>query len=215
MHIAIQGGTMDIVYTIGHSNHETEAFLGLLKHAGADLVLDVRSTPWSKRFPQFNREELPRDLSRNGIAYDWFGTWFGARQPDQDYYTPAGWLNYAWYTASYLFKEGVAQLDSYLTLGKTPVLMCAEKDPFDCHRAIMVSRALSLQGYEVRHILADGGILTQSQLDERLLDKYFPHREELDIFGIIDGVQDPAETLAEAYLKRNEAIAWRLESSED
>ena len=206
---------MDIIFTIGHSNHETHQFINLLRGQGADLVLDVRSSPWSKRYPQFNREELGRDLLRQGIGYEWFGDWFGARQTDESFYMPAGWLNYAWYTASDHFKEGIRQLDQWLTAVNIPALMCAEKDPFDCHRAIMVSRALSLQGYEIRHILADGTVQTQAQLDERLLDKYFPHREELDIFGLIDGETDPAQTLAEAYLKRTEAIAWRLENPED
>jgi len=211
----IKGGNVDIIYSIGHSNHETDHFINLLRKAEVDLILDVRSSPWSKRYPQFNREELPRALKPHGIGYEWFGLWYGARQTDESFYMPAGWLNYAWYTASHNFKEGISQMDRYLVMGKTPVLMCAEKDPFDCHRAIMVSRALSLQGYEIRHILADGSIQTQAQLDERVLDKYFPHREEMDIFGLIEGESDPAQVLAEAYLRRNEAIAWRLENPED
>lgn len=206
---------MDIVYTVGHSNHELERLIELLKDKKVNLVLDVRSTPWSKRYPQFNRESLARELAIQGIAYEWFGTWFGARQTDDSHYMPDGWLNYASYTASPDFMEGVRQMDRLLERGKIPVLMCAEKDPFDCHRAIMVARALSLTGYEIKHILADGSILTQAQLDERLLDKYFPNRDVPDIFDLIEGETDPAKTLAEAYLKRNEAIAWRQENAED
>jgi len=206
---------MDIVYTVGHSNHELEALIELLKSKAVDLVLDVRSAPWSKRYPQFNRESLARELAMQGIAYEWFGTWFGARQTDESHYMADGWLNYASYTASPDFLEGVRQMDRVLEQGITPVLMCAEKDPFDCHRAIMVTRALSLMGYEIRHILADGSIQTQVQLDERLLDKYFPHRGVPDIFDLIEGETDPTQTLADAYLKRNEAIAWRLENMED
>lgn len=206
---------MDIVYTIGHSNHDIQQLISLIKGKAIDLVLDVRSAPWSKRYPQFNRPEFSAELGRQGIAYEWFGQCFGARQTDESFYTPAGWLNYASYTASSDFKDGVKQMDIFLIQGKTPVLLCAEKDPFDCHRAIMVGRALSLLGYEIRHVLADGSIQTQDQLDTRILDKYFPHREEMDIFEIIDGETDPAKTLTEAYLKRNEAIAWRLENPED
>ncbi len=210
-----KAGFMDIVFSIGHSNHEIERLISLLQGQGVNLILDVRSTPYSQRYPQFNREDLIRALRAENIRYDWFGQWFGARQPDQDFYTPAGWLNYAWFTASDIFAEGVRQLDDYLVQGLTPALLCAEKDPFDCHRAIMVCRALSLRGYEPRHILADGAILPQAELDLRLLDKYFPHRDETDIFSLIDGEADPAAQLADAYLKRNEAIAWRLENTED
>ncbi len=206
---------MDIVYSIGHSNHEPESLIALLKSAGVNVILDVRSTPYSQRYPQFNREELMRDLPKHGILYSWFGLWFGARQTAEDFYTPAGWLNYAWFAASDLFAEGIRQLDSQLVMGKTPALLCAEKDPYDCHRAIMVCRALSLRGYDPRHILADGSIQTQAELDNRLLDKYFPHRDEGSIFDLIEGETTPEQMLAEAYLKRNEAIAWRLENAED
>jgi len=206
---------MDLIYSIGHSNHEAQRLISLLQQHGVDLVLDVRSSPWSARYPQFNQEELSRSLRDSRIAYEHFGMWFGARQTDEDFYTPAGWLNYAWFTASSIFKAGMSQLDIQLVKGKTPALLCAEKDPFDCHRAIMVSRALSLSGYEIKHILADGTIQTQEELDLRLLDKYFPKRNEASIFDLIDGETDPEKQLAEAYLKRNEAIAWRLENPED
>jgi len=206
---------MDIIYSIGHSKHESAALMELLKAQTVNLILDVRSTPYSQRYPQFNREELSRELSRQDIVYQWFGLWFGARQTDEEFYTPAGWLNYSWFTASLLFAEGVRQLDTYLVQEKRPCLLCAEKDPFDCHRAIMVCRALSLKGYHPKHILADGSIQTQAELDIRLLDKYFPRREEGSIFDLIEGETDPETMLAEAYLKRNEAIAWRLETAED
>ncbi|HRY84779.1 MAG TPA: DUF488 family protein, partial [Candidatus Cloacimonadota bacterium] len=120
-----------------------------------------------------------------------------------------------WFTASDTFKEGMRQLDLQLVKGKTPALLCAEKDPFDCHRAIMVSRALSLAGYDLKHIMADGNVLTQAELDLRLLDKYFPKRDESSIFDLIEGEKDPEQLLAEAYLLRNEAIAWRLDNPED
>lgn len=206
---------MDLIFSIGHSNHEAQRLISLLQQHGVDLVLDVRSSPWSKRYPQFNQEELSRSLRDIRIGYEHYGMWFGARQTDEDFYTPAGWLNYSWFTASSIFKEGMRQLDIQLEKGKTPALLCAEKDPFDCHRAIMVSRALSLCGYEIKHILADGTIQTQEELDLRLLDKYFPKRNEVSIFDLIDGETDPEKQLADAYLKRNEAIAWRLENPED
>ncbi|PKN73605.1 MAG: hypothetical protein CVU50_02500 [Candidatus Cloacimonetes bacterium HGW-Cloacimonetes-3] len=206
---------MDTIYSIGHSNHEASQLLALLQQHGVDVVLDVRSTPFSQRYPQFNSDELQLFLGRHLIAYAPFGLWFGARQSEEVYYTPAGWLNYSWFTASPTFGAGIKEMDNYLVQGKKPVLLCAEKDPFDCHRAIMVGRALSLQGYFLRHILADGNLQTQEELDTRLLDKYFPKRNESSIFDLIDGETDPAELLNQAYLKRNEAIAWRLEATED
>lgn len=206
---------MDIIYSIGHSNHEEAHLYKLLKQHQADLVIDVRSSPYSQRFPHFNRESLIPGLRKQDIDYLFFGEWFGARQPDKGYYTADGWLNYLLFTKSLIFKEGVNRLDIALENGKTPALLCAEKDPFDCHRAIMVSRALSLMGYDIRHILADGSILLQTELDIRLLDKYFPKRDEGSIFDILDGEKDNAELIADAYYKRNEAIAWRMEGIEE
>lgn len=206
---------MDIVYTIGHSNHEENAYIKLLHMHKIDIVLDVRSSPYSQRYPQFNKDDLKSALAKHKIEYASFGEWFGARQPDKAYYTSEGWLNYVVFTKSLIFSEGVNRLDIILGKGQNPALLCAEKDPFNCHRAIMVARALSLKGYEIRHILEDGTILTQAELDMKLLNKYFPKRDEGSIFDLIEGEKDTEILIAEAYYKRNEAIAWRMENYEE
>jgi uncharacterized protein (DUF488 family) len=206
---------MDIVYTIGHSRHETDFFLNLLRKHKVDIVLDVRSAPYSVRQPQFNREILSLSLRDAKLAYMYLGEYFGARQPEGDYYTEDGWLQYRAFAKTHVFKEGINKLDSVLADGKVPALLCAEKDPFNCHRAIMIGHALAKQGYEVRHILEDGSLLSQQKLDIRLLDKYFPKRGEASIFDILEGVPDPEAMLDEAYDLRNEAIAWRKEQSEE
>jgi uncharacterized protein (DUF488 family) len=206
---------MDIIYTIGHSNHVESKFIELIQLHKIQIVLDVRSSPYSQRFPQFNRDDLKNILMKSKMEYAFFGEWFGARQPDKAYYTSDGWLNYLIFTKSLIFNEGVNRLDIILGKGLNPVLLCAEKDPFNCHRAIMVSRALSLKGYEIRHVLEDGKILTQAELDLRILNKYFPKRDEGSIFDIIEGEKDTDTLMAEAYYKRNEAIAWRMDGSEE
>lgn len=205
---------MDIIFTIGHSNHEIADFVALLKKHKVNMILDVRSTPYSKRYPQYNQEELRLVLESQQLYYQSFGLWFGARQPDPEHYTSEGWLHYSSFTKSGTFAQGVRNLDLFLSQGHVPVLLCCEKDPFDCHRAIMVARALSLEGYDLRHILADGKILTQAEFDEKMLDKYFPKRNEGNIFDLIDGAVSEEEMLHDAYLKRNEAIAWRRDDLE-
>ncbi len=205
---------MDIIFTIGHSNHEIMDFVTLVKKHKVDMILDVRSTPYSKRYPQYNMEEFRLVLQSHQIDYQSFGLWFGARQPDPEYYTSEGWLHYGAYAKSGTFDQGLRNLDQCLIQGYKPALLCSEKDPFDCHRAIMVARALSLKGYEIRHILADGSILSQAGLDQQMLNKYFPKRDEGNIFDLIDGRLSAEEMLKEAYLKRNEAIAWRRDDLE-
>ncbi|MCB5265639.1 MAG: DUF488 domain-containing protein [Candidatus Cloacimonetes bacterium] len=205
---------MDIVFTIGHSNHEITDLVALIKKHKVDMILDVRSTPYSKRYPQYNQEEFRLVLQSHQIDYQSFGLWFGARQPDPEYYTSEGWLHYSAYAKSGTFADGVHSLDQCLFQGYSPALLCSEKDPFDCHRAIMVARDLSQKGYDIRHILADGSILSQAELDQQILNKYFPNRDEGNIFDLIDGRQSEEEMLQEAYLERNKAIAWRRDDLE-
>jgi len=207
--------SMDKVFTIGHSRHPAEDFIRLLQQHRVTVLLDVRSAPYSVRYPQFNREALQHLLIRSGIAYRFAGEYFGARQENPEYYTEEGWLDYRAFARSDSFRQGVDLLDQFLCQGDSPVLMCAEKDPFDCHRAIMVGRELALQGYEVIHILEDGKLQSQAELDGRLLDKYFPKRDQGSIFDLIEGETDPADLLREAYHKRNEAIAWQPERKEE
>ena len=78
----------------------------------------------------------------------------------------------------------------------------------------MVARDLSQKGYDIRHILADGSILSQAELDQQILNKYFPNRDEGNIFDLIDGRLSEEEMLQEAYLERNKAIAWRRDDLE-
>ena len=81
---------MDIIFTIGHSNHEIADFVALIKRHKVDMILDVRSTPYSKRYPQYNQEEFRVVLASHQLAYQGFGLWFGARQPDPEYYSSEG-----------------------------------------------------------------------------------------------------------------------------
>ena len=91
--------------------------------------------------------------------------------------------------------------------------MCTEKDPIDCHRAIMVARAFSLRGIDVKHILPNGKYQTQQELDERLLDKYFPDRAQLSIFNY-DKVISAEENIKLAYRERNKEIGYHLQHRE-
>ena len=87
--------------------------------------------------------------------------------------------------------------------------MCTEKDPMDCHRAILVTKAFSDSGIRVEHIMADNTIQTQEDLDLRLLNKYFPDRGQLNLFS--PEIQTEAEYLEMAYQKRNKEIGYSIE----
>jgi uncharacterized protein (DUF488 family) len=132
------------VYTIGHSNHRIEKFIELLSAHNVTAIADVRSHPYSRFNPQFNREKLRTALRTAGAAYAFQGRKLGARSEDPNCYVN-GKVQYDLLARTPLFKEGLARLvlgaDSHRI-----ALMCAEKDPLTCHRAILVCRHLVLKG---------------------------------------------------------------------
>jgi uncharacterized protein (DUF488 family) len=155
-----------MIYTVGHSNHPIEKFLSLLTGNGITAIADVRSQPFSRRFPQFNKERLATTLAEHGIAYVFLGQELGARSNDETCYED-GRVQYQRLAATPLFKQGV---DRVLTGAEKyrVALMCAEKEPLDCHRTLLVSRALEQRGASIAHILADGNMETQAQAMTRL-----------------------------------------------
>ncbi len=155
-----------MVYTVGHSNHPIEKFLSLLTDHAITAVADVRSQPFSRRFPQFNKQRLAASLGEHGIAYVFLGQELGARSEDESCYED-GQVQYRRLAATSLFKQG---LDRVLTGAEKfrVALMCAEKEPLDCHRTLLVGRALEERGTSIAHILADGSLETQAQAMTRL-----------------------------------------------
>lgn len=204
---------MGLLYTIGHSQHEFGYFSNLLKIYEINYLLDVRSTPYSKYAETYNKELLSSLLSTKGIKYSFMGKFFGARPDNAELYNEEGYLDFEKVSYSDLFIKGIKSVNLGLKRGNNIVLMCTEKDPIDCHRAIMVARAFSLRGIDVKHILPNGKYQTQQELDERLLDKYFPDRAQLSIFNY-DKVISVEENIKLAYRERNKEIGYHLQHSE-
>ena len=107
-------------------------------------------------------------LASEGITYFFMGKFFGARPDNTDLYSKEGYLDFEKTSRSDLFITGMENVKLGLKKGNNIVLMCTEKDPIDCHRAIMVARAFSLEGIDIQHILPDGKLQTQQELDRRL-----------------------------------------------
>lgn len=200
---------MEGLFTIGHSQHTPEYFLHLLKCHGVNYVLDVRSTPYSKYAEQFNKENVLSFLIKDGIKYSYMGKHFGARPMELSLYSSDGCLDFEKVTQSERFRVGMENVILGLEHGNRIALMCTEKSPFDCHRAIMVARAFDMNGIEVNHILPDGKIQTQKELDERLLDTYFSDRGQLSMFDD-QNITSEEEYILRAYRKRNKEIGYRI-----
>jgi uncharacterized protein (DUF488 family) len=161
------GGAANPIYTVGHSNHNIERFLALLRGARVTLVVDVRTLPASRRFPQFHRAALTAALSDAGIGYLWLGDALGGRPQKADGSAPAA--DYEQMASQPQFARGLARVLE-LSGKQFPALMCAEREPLDCHRVVLVGRHLARQGAELRHILADGNIEPHAALEDRLLE---------------------------------------------
>lgn len=137
------------IFTIGHSTHPIERFIALLRQHGVTALADVRSAPYSRRNPQYNREALEAALAGHGIRYVFLGRELGGRIEGRHKAGP---------TEEMEFDADIERLVRGAN-EFTVAMMCAEKDPADCHRTHLVAPALVQRCVTVRHILADGTIV--------------------------------------------------------
>ncbi|MCI8399352.1 MAG: DUF488 domain-containing protein [Oscillibacter sp.] len=198
---------VDIIYTIGYAGFGIDAFLAALHQHRVKVLVDVRSSPFSGFHQDYNKPQLEQTLRSQGIYYRNYAREFGARQTERSYY-PKGYLDFELWAESPEFREGVRKIEDSMEQGYTFALMCAEIEPIDCHRTILVARAFSDHGYDVQHIRPRKPLLPHKDLEAQLLDLYFPDRDQI-VLG--QPVQDEKELLKEAYRLRNEKIGYRLE----
>jgi len=159
------------IFTIGHSTHKIEDFIGLLKKNGIDTIADVRSSPYSKYSPQFNRENLKLELEKNTIKYVFMGDELGARRTEPETIEPDGKINFEKVRKIDSFKKGISRLKTGVEKGYKIAIMCTEKDPFECHRFSLVCYSLQKDGLQVGHILEDGSVMDNTELEKRFLSE--------------------------------------------
>ncbi|HKH98640.1 MAG TPA: DUF488 domain-containing protein [Candidatus Sulfotelmatobacter sp.] len=186
------------VYTIGHSNGTAEHLLALLDQHGITAVADVRSQPYSRFNPQFNRETLANVLKGSGRDYVFLGQELGARSEDPACYRD-GRAQYALIARTALFGRGIERLLAGMEKFRLAIL-CAEKEPLTCHRSILIARYLHERGIRVRHILEDGSLEGHDALLLRLLALH--GMQENNLFQTRD------ELVALAYEKQAEQIEY-------
>lgn len=162
---------------MGHSNHPVEKFIGLLTANGITAIADVRSLPFSRRNPQFNKDRLAAELAQHGIAYVFLGKELGARSEDPACYQD-GRGQYSRLAQTPDFKAGIERVLSGAHKYRL-ALMCAEKQPLDCHRTLLVSRALDKLGVSIVHVLADAGVEPHDKTMSRLIDMVGLSKQDL------------------------------------
>lgn len=192
------------IYTIGHSSHSIETFISFLEKRHVEFLCDVRSRPMSRYNPQFNKNELKESLAKSGIKYVFLGKELGARSEDPGCYLE-GKVQYHLLEKTASFRKGIERIK---TGAKDYVLslMCAENEPNDCHRSILVSRALEREGFHVEHILGDGSVEDHAHSIDRLVCDL-----QLSTFDIFSGGADLTQ---KAYLLQSEKIAYSKPTKE-
>lgn len=187
-----------VILTIGHSTHSLEAFVALLRRHGVTVLADVRSAPFSRFNPQFNKDALGRDLKPCGIKYVFLGRELGARSDDRSCYENAR-VKYARLARTDRFRQGIERVLRG-TQAHRIALMCAEREPLECHRTLLVARALDEQGISVAHILGNGVLESHRDAMERLLDVTgLPHE---DLF------RSREQLISEALARQEEKVAY-------
>jgi uncharacterized protein (DUF488 family) len=156
------------LFTIGYAGRSSDEFIALLGHHQITALCDVRSMPYSRRNPQFNRELLKNALRSRDIDYVFLGEELGAR-PKDPMCSVDGKAIHQRIVATNLFKNGLERIKLGMQKGYVLALMCAEKDPMTCHRTILICRQLRDQQIEIRHIVDHDNTETQADLEKRLI----------------------------------------------
>lgn len=155
------------ILTIGHSDHPLEHFLGLLKRHSVDVVADTRSYPYSNFAPQYDQQPLRKALLDAGLQYVYLGRELGGRPEGDQYYDSEGHVLYAKVAGSNLFRTGLSRLEHGIHKFKI-ALLCAEENPANCHRRLLIGRVLLSEGIEIEHIRGDGRLQPESELSQHL-----------------------------------------------
>ena len=191
--------TDDPIFTVGHSNHSLDDFLGLLSRHRIAVLADVRSAPYSRFSPHFDRAALADALGARGVEYAWLGRELGGRPDDPACYE-GGRVSFERVARTGGFRAGLAKVAAAAAQGRV-ALMCAEKEPLDCHRTLLVAHALDGEGVAVAHVLADGGLEPHAAAMARLMAAF-------DLAPGGDLFRSPRETLAQAIALRSRRIAF-------
>jgi uncharacterized protein (DUF488 family) len=186
------------VLTIGHSTHPIETFISLLRTHEVNAVADVRSSPFSRFNPQFNREILEAALKTHGIRYVFLGQELGARSSEPSCYQD-GRVQYARLAQTRQFHRGLERVIQGSANYKI-ALMCAEKEPLECHRTLLVARALAERSIPILHIHADGHLETHEHAMDRLLDITGVPKKDL--------FRSKEELIADALSRQEQIVAY-------
>ena len=148
------------VWTVGHSNHDLERLIALVRSQSIEYVVDVRSYPYSRIAPHFNRESLQSAMDACGISYLFLGVALGGRPQRDDHYDADGHALYSAMAVEAAFQEAIDRLLQGAEQHRL-ALLCSCGRPEECHRRLLVGKVLCEHGATLHHVLPDGSVMTE------------------------------------------------------
>jgi uncharacterized protein (DUF488 family) len=167
------------IWTVGHSNHDFERFADLVDRHRIAFLLDVRSYPYSRFAPHFNREQLQATIGARGISYVFLGLALGGRPQREEHFDADGHALYSEMAQEPAFIAAIRRVLE--GAGKHRVaLLCSCGQPQECHRRLLIGKVLCDNGAELRHILPDATVLTERSVStgETVPESLFGHDEQ-------------------------------------
>lgn len=194
---------MKTLYTIGYGNTLIETFISLLEVNNIEFICDVRSYPYGGYIPDYSRDKLEETLKKINIQYLFLGKELGGRFDDPSCYIN-NQVDYDLVAKTALFKEGIQRIISG-TKKFTIALMCAEKDPINCHRSLLITRHITSRHNKIMHIHHDGKLETHNEFEIRL-----QNLSGVENMPLFEDEESKKETLHNAYKKHSKKVAYRI-----
>lgn len=194
-------------FTIGHSDLPVEVFVYYLQKVRVDCIIDVRSAPYSKYQPQYNREEISSVLKQENIEYHYMGDVLGGRYSDPALLFPDGTVDYQKVSKTQKFISGLDEVISLIESGKNVALMCSERDPLRCHRYVLVARNLQNRGVNVTHLCPELVQKSHAELEGQTLSENVG-KNQRPLLG------NNSENLNQAYLNLNKKMGYRTQPAQ-
>lgn len=166
------------IYTIGHGNRTIKSFFDILHNLEIQFLIDVRSNPFSKYYPQYNRAELELNCKSQNISYVYMGDGLGGRPKDRSCFDANGHVLYEIIMHKLFFLKAIDRLKTAYAKNLRVVCMCSELDPWECHRSKLIGRFLETQNICTVHIDRQGRLLSQQEVINQATGGY-----EVDLFG--------------------------------
>jgi uncharacterized protein (DUF488 family) len=188
------------LYTIGYAGYTAAAFISELKRFSVHILIDMRLSPFSEYFPDYNKNYLEHILGANAVRYRGFADEFALPLAVPPFFTPEC-PDLESYTKTANFKTGAERIADQIWLGNNYVFMCAEQDPLFCRRAVTIAREFDKLGIQVIHILSNSELLSQNDLEGALLESCYPNFKQARLLLLEE--RPTEEVLDEAYKKRS------------